>query len=212
MRHFRALIGLFVLMATLIPIFAFVPTAAADSPTPCYSDSSMPRTYTHGSPITGLVPRHGYYYLDVKYGSGCGLGADGQIHIVATVQVHTIVTKIGALPGTPPAVTREQAWFLEFHNHTGTVILNADSPGVTLTVGDHMTCVPGSSAEPCVCAEGTETVVMRYNGPDIFGLSSGSDVRFRVANEDQGTDSAIVTDFATLSIVATSTSPPRTSE
>ncbi|MBF6557693.1 MAG: hypothetical protein IVW52_16345 [Acidimicrobiales bacterium] len=44
---------------------------------------------------------------------------------------------------------------------------------------------------------GVQTITMRYDGPDVFGLVNGGAAGFRINNMGN----AIVTDYATLTIV-----------
>jgi hypothetical protein len=204
--RYRVVVALVVALAWLG--FGVTPAHAA-APTSCVSTSDMPRTYTHGSPLTGLVVRHGYYYLDVKEGSGCMVppGPNAIVQLVGTVQVRRVLPAVGDLArGVPPASNRDQAWWLEFHKDG--VLDHGIEQQVTMDNNSHITwsddvmkCKPDTTSVDCFCAEGSQTETFRYDGPDIFRLDLGYYVRLRIANE--GTDSGgsgIVTDFATLTV------------
>ena len=188
------------LVGALMITGLFVVPSRADAPTPCHNDTNMTRNYTHGSPITGLVYRHGYYYLDVKFGPGCGLGADGLVHLVAKVTVQASLSAIGALPGVTPDF--DAMYWVEFHGYgsTGKEYTFENSPYVT-TPSETMPCKPNTTIVKCVCAGPPEnfTFTLHYDGPDVFGLAKGSDARFRIAQE---TPDKILTDFASLDIVS----------
>jgi hypothetical protein len=187
------------------------PAAHADSPLACYNDTSFPRTYTHGDPATGLVYRHSYYYLDVSFGPGCGLGADGLVHLKATVTVTGDLAAIGAVPGTPPSGIEEDYYWLEFHGYasSGAQYTLENDPAVTTTTPTE-TCVPNSTPVQCSVNNASDnwTAVFYYDGPDVFGLSTGSDARFRIADEScpaaepscPAGRATVITDFATLTV------------
>jgi hypothetical protein len=185
--------------------------AYADTPTPCVSDTNMPRTYTHGSPITGLVSRHGYYYLDVKFGPGCGLGPDGLLHLVGYVHALEILPAVGDLKGGyVPNDSQHAIYWLMFTTTNDTKAYGLPGAGDAskyVSTTDHLdTCFPNSPYSPQICQDGpgTSRLTLRYNGPDVFGLSKGGDVRFRIANES----GLIITDFAQFNIVDCSTCDP----
>ncbi len=174
---------------------------AAAAPNICQSTSDQPRHYDHGSPLTGLTPPSDYYYLSVATGPGCPVGP--VIHLVATIQARAVVPAVGAA-GVVPASTRDQMWWILFHlgsGPTGHGFSLTNSPYVTQTGGTVMPCNPPPKLEPqaCLCVFGTQTVTMRYDGPDVFGLAQGGAAGFRISNMAE--DGAIVTDFATLTLV-----------
>jgi hypothetical protein len=185
------------LAAPALVVAAQQQPALADAPTACHNDTTFARTYTHGSPKTGLPTRHGYYYLDVKFGQGCGVGADGLVHLYATLRPLTVVG-----PHTSNDPDGGMMYWTEFHYNTSAEVDLNNSRYVT-TTGEKMPCSPGSKTVlTCTCIDGLGTImVMRYDGPDIFGLSKGKDARFRIANES----GEVLTDFASIRVVKSST-------
>lgn len=185
------------LSAPVLVVVAVQQPALADAPTQCHNDTTFPRTYTHGSPKTGLPSRHGYYYLDVKFGQGCGLGADGLVHLYATVSPLSVVG-----PHTPVDADGGMMYWTEFHYNTSAE-LTVDNSRYVTTTGEKMPCAPGGNKVlTCTCIDGLgTTMVMRYDGPDVFGLSKGKDARFRIANES----GEVLTDFASIRVVKSRT-------
>ncbi len=203
----KRLILLAVVIVSAIPTIGVVATSrssAAPAPNVCQSTSQQPRDYDHGSPLTGLVPPNDYYYLSVMPGPGCPVGP--VVHLVATIQVSTVVPAVGA-PGAAPDPARDQMWWLLFHLGSGDsgqgFSLTNDPANVTMAGGTVMPCnpPPDLNAQACLCVSGAGIIVMQYVGPDVFGLGQGGAAGFRISNMAE--DGAIVTDFATLSIVST---------
>lgn len=196
----------FAIVATLaIPVIGVITTShgtAAPAPNLCQSTSEQPRDYDHGSPLTGLVPPNDYYYLSVAAGPGCPVGP--VIHLVATIQVTQVVPAVGS-PGVVPDPARDQMWWLLFHNGSGETgqgfSLTNDAAHVTMAGGTVMSANPPPAflPEATVCVFGTNTIVMQYVGPDVFGLGQGGAAGFRISNMAE--DGAVVTDHTTLTIV-----------
>ncbi len=202
-----ARIGFVVLVLTGVCVFAgpMKPASAAPAPSVCQQTSDQPEDFDHGSPTTGLVPPTNYYYLSVVAGPHCPVKPYAPVHLVATIQVRTLLTAVGALPGTPPPPTRDQMWWALFHLRTGPPGKGFDvgtSRWVTQTGGTVMPCNPPPQLMPqsCLCVFGTRTVTLNYQGPDFFRLGSGGAAEIRIDNMAE--DGAIVTDFATLTIVS----------
>jgi hypothetical protein len=201
MRRFAAILITLLIAVPTVGLTLPLVQAGAVPPDVCQSTSEMPRNYTHGNPLTGLVPPTGYYYLGVTPGPACPVGS--VIHLVATLQVTAIVPAVGA-PGSPPAPSRAQTWFALFHLGTGSsgkgYGLTSDPAHVTLVSGATTTnCHPpsNSSTQKCVVALGTTTLTMRYDGPDVFNLAHGGTAGYRIANIVKPD---IVTDRSTLTI------------
>ena len=178
---------------------------------PCHNSSKLPRNDTHGSPITGLPVRHGYYHLDVALDSKqCPNGADGFAHLVGRIHVTSKLKKVGALPGTPPAATDAFNGWLSFHYDTTRELTLENSPAVT-TPSPTTTCRPNSDRVLCTLQTGSAEITdepntgnyseLRYDGADV---ARNGIYRFRIANE--GPD--IVTDYATLDVVSSRTAEP----
>jgi hypothetical protein len=194
-----------IVVSLAIPTIGVITTSqstAAPSPNVCQSTSDQPREYDHGSPLTGLVPPNDYYYLSVAAGAGCPVGP--VVHLIATIQVSQVVPAVGS-PGVTPAPARDQMWWLLFHLGSGDTgqgfSLTNDAAHVTVTGGTVMPCnpPPDFNDQACLCVSGTNTIVMQYIGPDVFGLGQGGAAGFRINNMAE--DGAIVTDSATLTIV-----------
>ncbi len=183
---------------------AVLSSHAASAPNTCQSTSEQPREYDHGSPLTGLVPPNDYYYLSVTPGPACPVPPGSLVHLVATIRVNQVVPTVGA-PGLAPDPTRDQMWWVLFHLGSGPsgdgFGLTSAANAVTQSGGTVMPCTPPPqfNVQSCLCAFGTQTITMRYDGPDVFGLAQGGAAGFRISNMAE--DNAIVTDVATLTIV-----------
>ena len=196
MRSCRAgqiLAALSVIVGTAVAAPAFTAPALADTPRACHTDTSVRRTYTHGSPVTGLADRHGYYYLDVKPGAACPVAPGQRVRVTGTVHVLARLAAVGALPGVRPS--RGVMYWLGFANADSGASIFPGHRYVT-TAGETMPCRPGASGiiQTCVCLDPPAYLVrVTYMGPWTFG----ADVRFRVANETRG---MVLTDYATLTV------------
>ena len=210
---------IFAASATLVTQVLTGIADSAPAPNTCVSTSEMPRTYTHGSPLTGLTPPSDYYYLSVTPGPNCAVNPGDTVHLVATIRIDEILPAVGA-PGLPPDPSRVQQWWILFHLGSGDTGdgfgLGNDPTHVTMTGGQPTPCSPAPKFQPeiCVITTGASTITMNYDGPDVFGLAQGGAAGFRIGNA--ATDGAIVTDYATETLVAgnttatTTTSPDST--
>jgi len=205
MRHpFRLLTAAALVAGSLLAATPVLSSHAAPAPNVCQSTSDQPREYHHGSPLTGLVPPNDYYYLSVTTGPGCPVADGGPVHLVATLRVNQVVPAVGA-PGAAPDPTRDQMWWALFHLGSGPTgegfSLTTAPSAVAQNGATVMPCTPPPQFNPqsCLCVFGTQTITMRYDGPDVFGLARGGAAGFRISNMAE--DGAIVTDVATLTIV-----------
>jgi hypothetical protein len=179
----------------------------AFTPYACHDDSHIPRTYTHGDPNDGtFVVPNGYYYLNVKSGPGCGLGADGRLHLVGHVRAYG-----EGCPGDQPgqATHCPQPW-----GSWAKVIEAADNPGWGFELWNTahtqlLACTgsySGNGATNCpgtpnlVAVPGDANVEFRYDGPNV----DPNGYRFRIANNYDN----VLWEVATLDVVPCSTCEP----